>query len=167
MPRKELRNEQLYIYYDKNFMGWNGPRKMRVFQPKFNPKRAQFLAIKPTVKEETIELLSSKFNKIVGKDPKMMKKIGKCGSRVMEVNRDRTKRILHSVSKRSKESRISKLFKEDEDLQMIKQNLDFSDSSQMVELMEKVLSEHSNVLNQHEIKVIKKQLKWPTRASNL
>lgn len=76
IPRQHLRNEELYIYYDKNFMGWNGPRKLRIFQPKFNSKRAGYLAIKPTVKEETIELLSSKFNKIVAKNPKMMKKIG-------------------------------------------------------------------------------------------
>jgi hypothetical protein len=76
ISRKELRNEELYIYYDKNFMGWNGPRKMRIFQPKFNPKRAGYLMIKPTIKEESIELLSSKFNKIVSKDSKIIKKIG-------------------------------------------------------------------------------------------
>ena len=76
IPRKDLRSEKLYIYYDKNFMGWNGPRKMRVFQPKFNPKRASYLDVKPTIKEETIELLSSKYNKIVSKNPKIIKKIG-------------------------------------------------------------------------------------------
>jgi hypothetical protein len=76
VSRKQLRDEKLYIYYDKNFMGWNGPRKMRIFQPKFNPKRAGFLKIKPTIREESIELLSSKFNKIVSKDSKIMKQIG-------------------------------------------------------------------------------------------
>lgn len=50
---------------------------MRIYQPKFNPKRAGFLRIKPTIKEESIELLSSKFNKIINKDSKIMKKICK------------------------------------------------------------------------------------------
>lgn len=51
------------------------------------------------------------------------------------------------------------MFKEDEDLAMIKQNLDFSNSEKMIELMETVLNNHSDILNKSEIKIIKKQLK--------
>lgn len=156
--RQELRSEELFIYYDKNFMGWNGPRKMRVFQPKFNPKRARFLAIKPTVREETIEVLSAKFSKLTGKHSKMLGKIGRRRG-LMPVKRDKAKRILHSVSRRNKDSRMSKLFKEDEDLAMLKQNLDFSDRAHMAELMQKVLEAHADVLTEAEVKVIKKQLK--------
>ena len=73
ISRKDLRKELLYIYYDRNFMGWNGPRKMQIYQPIFNPKKAGFLKIKPTVREESIEYLSSKFMKTLSKNPEILK----------------------------------------------------------------------------------------------
>jgi hypothetical protein len=78
---------------------------------------------------------------------------------IPKVKKNQTNKVLNSISKRTKESRITKLFKEDEDLSMIKQNLDFSNSDQIIDLMGKVLKDHSDILNPSEIKVIKKQLR--------
>ena len=45
-------------------------------------------------------------------------------------------------------------------MEMIKQNLDFSNTKQVMEFMEKVFEENRDFLSQHEEKIIKKQLKY-------
>jgi hypothetical protein len=158
IPRDQLRKELLYIYYDRNFMGWNGPRKMQIFQPKFNPKKAGFLKIKPTVREESIEYLSSKYNKTISKNPEFIQK--QSNFIFIKLLTKEKKSELKSVSQRSyRDSKFGKLFKEDEDMEMIKQNMDFSDQKQVIDFMDNVLLENKNILNQQEEKTIKKQIK--------
>ena len=62
--------------------------------------------------------------------------------------------------KKSNSKKKNKVFKEDEDINMIKQNIDFSNCKKVIKFMKNVIQNNLNILVDHEIKTIKKQIKY-------